>query len=385
MINPKFDDIRPILDSEVKQTVTNLVQNESFRQAVEAIIKPVSWEIMSNMMLQCNTVKDFQLKIMFPILQYLINNTTKGVKASGLDNFDNKTSHIYISNHRDIVLDSAFLNIMLVENGMSTCEIAIGDNLLIYPWIIDLVRLNRSFIVKRQVPVREMLATSKLLSEYIHDTIANRSQSAWIAQREGRAKDSDDKTQVSLLKMLALYDNLNPAEALSALNIVPLSISYEFDPCDFLKAKEFQLKRDNPEYKKSPKDDLENMQTGIFGYKGRVFFNFGKSINERLNKIDKDEQRGVILTKTAEIIDNEIHKNYTFFPINYIAFDRINNNNQFADKYTQEDIQLFDEYITKQVDKIDIPNKDSVFLSNKIIEMYANTVKNYLVANSKDL
>lgn len=384
MINPKFDDIRPILDSEVKQTVTNLVQNESFRQAVEPIIKPVSWEIMSNMMLQCNSVMEFQVNIMFPILQHLINNTTKGVKASGLDNFDNQTSHLYISNHRDIVLDAAFLNIMLVESGMSTCEIAIGDNLLIYPWIIDLVRLNRSFIVKRQVPVREMLATSKHLSEYIHDTIANRSQSAWIAQREGRAKDSDDKTQVSLLKMLALYDNLNPTEALSALNIVPLSISYEFDPCDYLKAKEFQQKRDNPEHKKSPKDDLENMQTGIFGYKGRVFFNFGKSINERLNKIDKDEQRGVILTKTAEIIDNEIHKNYTFFPINYIAFDRMNNSNQFADKYTQEDIQLFDEYINKQVDKIDIPNKDSVFLSNKIIEMYANTVKNYLVANSKD-
>lgn len=383
MIDSKFDDIRPILDSEIKQTIANLVQNEGLRAAVEPIIKPVSWDMMSNIMLKCNTVEEFQVKIMFPILQHLIDSTTKGVKALGLDNFDNETSHIYISNHRDIVLDSAFLNIMLAENGMSTCEIAIGDNLLIYPWINDLVRLNKSFIVKRKVPVREMLQTSKHLSEYIHDTIANRSQSVWIAQREGRAKDSDDKTQVSLLKMLALYDNLNPIEALSALNIVPFSISYEFDPCDYLKAKEFQQKRDNPEHKKSPKDDLENMQTGIFGDKGRVFLNFGKSINEKLNKIDRNEQQSVILTKTAEIIDNEIHRNYTFFPINYIAFDRINNNNRFANKYTQEDVQRFYEYINKQVDKIDIPNKDIAFLSKKIIEMYANTVKNYLAATNK--
>lgn len=383
MINPKFDDISPILDSELKQTVNNLIQNESFRLVVEPIAKPMSWDMISSAMQQCNTVNEFQLNIMFPILQHLIKNTTKGVKALGLDNFDKEASHLYISNHRDIVLDAAFLNIMLAENDMSTCEIAIGDNLLIYPWIVDLVRINRSFIVKRQVPVREMLATSKHLSEYIHDTIVNRSQSAWIAQREGRAKDSDDKTQVSLLKMLALYDNLNPIDALSALNIVPLSLSYEFDPCDYLKAKEFQQKRDNPEHRKSQKDDLINMQTGIFGDKGRVFFYFGKSINEDLYKIDKNEKRGEILTKAADIIDNEIHKNYTFFPINYIAFDRMNSNNQFADKYNKDDIQQFDEYIKKQVDKIDLPNKDSSFLTEKIIEMYANTVKNFLVAKNE--
>lgn len=223
-----------------------------------------------------------------------------------------------------------------------------------------------------------MLNTSKHLSEYIFDTVNNRNQSVWIAQREGRAKDSDDKTQTSLLKMLTLYNSSKPVEALESLNIVPLSITYEFDPCDFLKAKEYQLKRDNPEHRKSQADDIENMQTGIMGYKGKVFFRFGKQINGELSEIGADVNRTKVLELAAEAIDTEIYRNYVFFPINYIAYDLMKNSNSFADKYTDEDKAFFYKYIDAQIAKIDIPNKDYDFLREKLIEMYGNTVKNFV-------
>ncbi len=374
-----FDDIRPLYDSEVPAAVNYLVNDSYFRRVVEPLIKPIPWEMFSGAMLACKSVFDFQRTIIYPFMKQLIAKTTSELTGIGFDDFKNGSNYIFISNHRDIVLDAAFLNILLFEKQINTSEIAIGDNLLIYPWITKLVRLNKSFIVKRGVSVREMLATSKHLSEYIYDSINHRNQSIWIAQREGRAKDSDDKTQTSLLKMLTLYNSSKPVEALKSLNIVPLSITYEFDPCDYLKAKEYQLKRDNPEYKKSQADDIENMRTGITGYKGKIFFRLGKQINDELSEISSDVNRAKVLELAAEIIDAEIYKNYVFFPINYLACDLMENNNAFADKYTDKDKAFFDNYIDGQIAKIDIPNKDYDFLRQKLIEMYGNTVKNFVL------
>ncbi|MDO5665552.1 MAG: 1-acyl-sn-glycerol-3-phosphate acyltransferase [Bacteroidia bacterium] len=375
-----FDDIRPLYDHEVPHAINTLLSDDYFRQAAEPLLKPISWEVFSEAMLACKSVYDFQRTVIYPFMKQLIAKTTSELNAVGFDKLKNGSSHILISNHRDIVLDAAFLNILFFDKKINTSEIAIGDNLLIYPWIIKLVRLNKSFIVKRSVSVREMLDTSKHLSEYIFDTIANRNQSVWIAQREGRAKDSDDKTQTSLLKMLTLHNSSNPVEALKPLNILPLSITYEFDPCDYLKAQEYQLKRDNPEYKKSQADDIENMRTGILGFKGRVSFKFGDPINSELSKISSDTNRAQVLELAAKAIDTEIYKNYTFFPINYIAYDLMENNNSFSDKYTDEDKAFFDNYLNEQITKINIPNKDHAFLREKLIEMYGNTVKNFVSA-----
>lgn len=376
--NQKFDDIRPILDSEVPQTIENLLANEYFRKAVEPFVSPFTWEQFCNAMRACKTIHNFQRNIIYPAIIQLMSKTTDGTNGENWENLLDGNSHLVISNHRDIVLDAGFLNILLFGKNADTTEIAIGDNLLIYPWIVDLVRLNKSFIVRRGVSIREMLAVSKHLSEYIHHTINKREQSIWIAQREGRAKDSNDKTQTSLLKMLTLADSLHPLDALKALRIIPLSISYELDPCDYLKAKEFQLKRDNPEYKKSKADDVENMATGIKGYKGRVFFRFGKPINEQLERLNPAMERSEILEKVAEIIDNQIYANYVFFPFNYIAYDLMTESTTFQPKYTDEDKQRFETYIATQIAKIDIENKDVDFLRAKIIEMYGNTVKNQL-------
>ncbi len=374
----KFDDIRPLIDSEVPSAISMLINDLYFRGAVEPLIQPVTWEMFSGAMLACKSVHDFQRTIIYPFMKQLIAKTTSELTGIGFDELKNGSSHVFISNHRDIVLDAAFLNILLFDEGLNTSEIAIGDNLLIYPWITELVRLNKSFIVKRGVSVREMLDTSRHLSEYIYDTVTNRNQSVWIAQREGRAKDSDDKTQISLLKMFTLHNSSKPVEALKSLNIKPLSITYEFDPCDYLKAKEYQLKRDNPGHKKSQADDIENMRTGILGHKGRVFFKFGKPINDDLSLIDANANRAQTLEIAAQAIDTEIYKNYLFFPINYIAYDLMENSNRFADKYTDEDRVFFDNYIDGQIEKVDLPNKDYHFLHRKLIEMYGNTVKNFV-------
>ena len=376
--NDIFNDIRPYLDSEVPEAIAQLLVDNNFRKIVEPIIKPHTWEQFSALLMQSKTKYDFQKTVVYPTMKRLIEKTTTELNSSNWENIDKSKARLFISNHRDIVLDAAFFNILLFDNDSDTTEIAIGDNLLVYPWIEKLVRMNKSFIVKRSVSVRQMLEVSGQLSNYINNTIINRNQSIWLAQREGRAKDSNDKTQISLLKMLVLNNRANPIDSLKQLNITPLSISYEYDPCDFLKAKEFQLKRDNADYKKSQADDLENMYTGIVEFKGRVNFKLGNPINSQLIEIPSETGRGEILQTVADIIDKEIYLNYTFYPINYVAYDLMTGSNSFNSQYSDEDKTKFEQYLNTQIAKINIPNKDVDFLRMKIIEMYGNTVKSYL-------
>lgn len=377
-----YNDIRPLLDREVPETITQLLSDEYFKRAVVSFIKPVTWEQFAATLSSCKTKEDFQRFIIYPLMKNLIAKTTVEMKGTDWEKIENGKSYLFISNHRDIVLDAAFFNILLFDKEKPTTEIAIGDNLLIYPWIEKLVRLNKSFIVKRGVSVRQMLEVSRHLSDYIHDTVTNKKQSVWIAQREGRAKDSNDQTQASLLKMLTLHDSSHPLETLMQLNIIPLSISYEFDPCDYLKAKEYQLKRDNPLYKKSNADDIENMTVGITGNKGRVNFHFGNSINTALSHISADSGKKETLDKVAAIIDKEIFRNYTFFPFNYVAYDRMTGTQKFAAEYSEEDRQRFDAYLSAQIEKINIPGRDDDFLRDKITAMYGNTVRNNLATLS---
>lgn len=216
------------------------------------------------------------------------------------------------------------------------------------------------------------------MSEYIHYAISEKKESVWIAQREGRAKNSDDRTQDSLLKMLALYpEDKSFIESLKELNLIPLSISYEYDPCDYLKAKEFQQKRDDPEFKKTQRDDLLNMEIGILGKKGNVVFRFGNCINTELDKITEPDKR-LQPEIAAQIIDKEIHRNYEIFPCNYIAYDLFYKETRFEDKYTSEQLEEFKDYLDKQIKKIDLDYIDYDYVWDKMLEMYSNTLKNYL-------
>ena len=246
-----FDEIRPFYDEEVPEIIPSIISEKGFEHAVKYIIPDVDYNKFCNQMLSCHSKKDFQDKLAVPFLYQLIHASSSGVDGSGFENLSPSESYTYMSNHRDIILDASFLNVMLLENGFDTSEVAIGDNLLIYPWISNLVRINKSVIVNRNVPVRKMLEVSKRLSNYIHFAIKIKHQSLWIAQREGRAKDSDDRTQESMIKMFNLGGGSDLKSNIASLNIVPVSISYEYDPCDYLKAREFQLKRDNPSFKQN--------------------------------------------------------------------------------------------------------------------------------------
>lgn len=378
----KFIDIAPLEDEEVKQAIQELLVDPGFMYAVKYIIPDINWDDFSSEMLQYNTKFDFQSKMIAPTIWALANKTSSGITSSGWENIDDK-SHLIISNHRDIILDAGLLNILRNEKGLETTEIAIGDNLLIHPWIEKLVRLNKSFLVKRGVSVRQMLEVSSHMSEYIHYVINEKNESVWLAQREGRAKDSNDRTQESVLKMLALSAPAGGfAERIKNLNILPLSISYEYDPCDYLKAMEYQMKRDNPEYKKAQIDDLRNMEIGLLGFKGKIHFRFGKEINDKLGAIesmDKKERTAAV----AHVIDKEIHLNYEFYPCNYIAKDLLENTTNYQEYYTELQVNEFKEYLAKQIDKIKLENKDIPFLTSKILEMYSNTLKNYLIAKEE--
>ena len=380
MITPaEFDDIRPYSPEELPAIFEELIADEEFKEMMTRAFPQLSYEQISGAMRGCKTNLEFQVALVKPFLYGLLDKLSKGLTLS-YDNKEQLSNALYISNHRDIILDSAFLDILLVEEIKNTVEIAIGDNLLIRPWIKKLVRVNRSFIVQRSLTMRELLASSKRLSSYIRFAIADKKQPVWIAQREGRAKDSNDFTAESVLKMLAMHSPGDPMEALKALNIAPTAISYEFDPCDYLKAKEYQQKRDNPEHKKSPFDDLLNMQTGLFGYKGHIHYHIAKCINDDLDALDPNLGKGEKFAAAAQIIDRAIHSNYRFWSVNYYFYELLTGDTRFADKYTAEEKAALDAYLAGQLQKIDLPNKDEAFLRGKILEMYANPVKNYIKA-----
>jgi hypothetical protein len=330
------------------------------------------------------TPLDFQKRFMKPVVKWIIRKHTDGCsfEDSGLESCSKQDDrYTFVSNHRDIVLDSAFLDVMLVDNGYpTTVEIGIGDNLLIYPWIKRLVRMNKAFTVRRGLTAHEMMRSSQLMSSYIHYAVTKKKENIWIAQREGRAKDSDDRTQESVLKMLAMGNSVvgaSAADSLRELNIVPLTISYEFDPCDYLKAQEFQQKRDNPAFKKSRQDDLDNMKTGIFGYKGRVHYQCAACINTWLDELGS-LPRNEFYAELSRRMDRELHRNYRLYPCNYIALDELNGNRDHAEHYTDADKQRFEKYLAGQLAKITIPNKDEAFLRERMLTMYANPVRNKL-------
>jgi hypothetical protein len=374
-----FDDIRPLTNDEVKEAIEELIASKDFEQAFRYVKPDLQWEEFSQLMRTFRTKEEFKTVLAYDVVREVARNTTFSLTVSGRSRLPE--GHIpctFISNHRDIVLDAAFLNVMLFDVGYGMTQVAIGDNLLISPWIEKLVRLNNSFIVKRGVFGRQQLEASARLSAYIHHTIRKTKESVWIAQREGRAKDSDDKTQSSILKMLNMGGNKDIVSNLMELNIVPVAISYEFDPCDFLKAKEFLQKRDNPDFVKSKRDDLLNMETGILNNKGRVHFTIGSPVNPQLSQLDKNTDKNELYSLIANIIDREIYKHYRFYPCNYVAYDMLTNTGCFSNNYGLKDKKHFETYLQGQLDKIVCPNKDETFLRTKILEMYTNPLKNYL-------
>lgn len=387
-IPAEFDEIRPYDTGEVQQAFNELLADRQFSTMLRGIVpwlpKSLRNAVLKMAFIGVKSPLDFQKRFMKPIVRHIIRKHTDGCTFD--DNClprDFSLRYTFVSNHRDIVLDSALLDVMLVEAGYpTTVEIGIGDNLLIYPWIKRLVRMNKAFTVRRGLTPKEMLRSSQIMSRYIHYAVTQKHENIWIAQREGRAKDSDDRTQDSVLKMLAMGGEGKPIDSLREINIVPLTISYEFDPCDYLKAQEFQQKRDNPAFKKSRQDDLDNMKTGIFGYKGRVHYHCAAPINTWIDELG-DLPKTEFFAALSKRIDRELHANYRLFPCNYIALDELEGTKKYAQHYTEADKKRFEDYLKGQLEKVKIANSDVKFLRERMLTMYANPLRNYLKANAE--
>ena len=379
-IPQEFDTIRPWEPEDLPEVFDRLLSNDQFKQVLAYLYPQVPFEMIAQKLKACKTNLDFQLAFAYDFVQGILKKAATGCEMDCAA-IDNTRNYTFISNHRDIVLDSAFLDVMLIDNGFkTTSEIAIGDNLLSLPWVKDLVRVNKAFIVERALSMRQMLMSSKRLSDYMHFAIKEKNENIWIAQREGRAKDSDDRTQKSILQMMAMGGEGSVIDRLKQLHLVPLSISYEYDPCDFLKAQEYQLKRDVEGWKKGPMDDLVSMQTGIFGYKGHVHYHAAPCIDEYLDTLDPEMPKQELFNTIAVHIDHEIHSHYRLYPGNYVALDLLENTEAHASEYTPEDKARFEKYIAGQLAKIELPDKDEAFLKEKILAMYANPVRNFLAA-----
>lgn len=379
-MNKEFDDIRAYGPEDLPEAYERLTADPQFKAVVEKVFPHVPFEALSAKLKQCKTNLDFQVTFCYPFLKDLLSKASTGCDID-ITNIDINRRYTFVSNHRDIVLDSALLDVMLIDSGFkTTCEIAIGDNLLAAPWIKDLVRVNKSFIVLRSAGIREMLTNSKRMSEYMHLVINEKNDNIWIAQREGRAKDSDDRTQEAILKMMAMGGEGSATERLRQLHIVPLSISYEYDPCDYLKAAEFQLKRDIEGWKKSKQDDVLSMQTGIMGFKGAIHYHCAPAIDDYLEQIPADTPKGDIFKVVASHIDKCIHSNYRLFPNNLIALDILEGTSHGG--YSESEKATFEQYIAKQLSKtVDMLNKlgitpDKPFLRERMLTMYANPARN---------
>ncbi|MCI5875240.1 MAG: 1-acyl-sn-glycerol-3-phosphate acyltransferase [Prevotella sp.] len=378
----EFDAIRPFEPEELPEVMERLIADPQFRMVMGYVFADVPFDALAAKMRQCKDNLSFQYTFPYVFLKQLIAKASTGCDMDH-SSIDLNKRYTFISNHRDIVLDSALLDVLLFDaKCTTTCEIAIGDNLLAAPWIKDLVRVNKSFIVERSAGIREMLASSKRLSEYMHFVIAHKHENIWIAQREGRAKDSNDRTQEALLKMMAMGGEGSVADRLRQLHLVPLAISLEYDPCDWLKAREFQLKRDIEGWKKTRQDDVESMRTGIMGYKGQIHYHCAPCIDSFLDTLSADMPKGEVFAAVAQHIDKCIHANYRLYPNNFIALDKLNGNDEHADRYTADDKARFEQYISGQLAKIDIPGKDEQFLMTRMLEMYANPAINHLKAIS---
>lgn len=381
MHTPKeFDDIRPFEPEELPEVYNRLLDNQQFQRILSYFYPDVPLEKIGARMRACTTNLAFQKVFGYEFVTFVLN---RAAKSWDMDHSAISPEHNYtfMSNHRDIVLDSAILSKLLIDAGFkTTCEIAIGDNLLSLPWVKDLVRVNKSFIVKRSASFREMLTSSKTLSKYMHFAIQEKKENIWIAQREGRAKDSDDRTSESILKMMSMGGEGSIVERLTQLHIVPMTISYEYDPCDYLKAAEFQLKRDNPDWKKGPQDDIISMQTGIMGYKGHVHYHCSPCIDEYLQTLDSEMPKNELYATIVRHIDREIHRHYQLFPNNYIAHDLLTGTDEQTAHYQPADKVNFERYLAEQLEKITVPQPDIAFLRERILTMYANPLRNYWAA-----
>ncbi len=370
--NFNFDDIRPYYDNEARDVMRKLQYDPLFMKLVNHLWPTMTQEEAFAKADKVTSNMAFQLEFMHQAIRVIVSRSSTGLSCSGFENVDPKQAYLYIANHRDILLDSAILQILLVEHGFQTSEITFGNNLMQGDFITDFGKLNRMFTVLREGNSRELYEISQKLSAYIRHTIIDKNVSVWIAQRNGRTKDGNDMTQTGLIKMLNMSGGKNFSESIRNLKIVPLSISYEYEPCDDLKVQELYLSSLHSKYVKAPGEDLNSILTGIIQPKGRIHMTVGKPIESELSEIEKIGNENEKIKALVNIIDEQLYANYKLWPVNYIANDIANESTEFSSYYSEKEKEDFINYIKQKIKKL---TGDEQSLFNLFISMYSNPVK----------
>lgn len=368
----KFDAIRPYYDNEVNDALQKLSNHPMMKALMNFTFPNVDESDWKEHLKKLHTIQDFQGQIIFESVKQVIKRTSDGLSTSGFDKLDKKTSYMFISNHRDIILDTSFLNLTLFENGLLLTASAIGDNLVKKMFLDILAKLNRNFLVQRGLTPRGMLQSSKLMSEYICQCLLEDTRSVWIAQREGRTKDGNDATHPGVLKMLSMGSNkATIIDYFKAIKIVPVTISYEYDPTDALKMPQLTAEANNEIYIKEKNEDFMTLLSGIMGQKKHVHIHAGDILETEIDKIASEiDNPNKQIHALAQVIDHAILKNYKLWPTNYIALDLLNNNNDNSKHYTEYEKSLFKRRLGMKIDG------ENAFEFESFLNMYANPVLN---------
>lgn len=368
----KFDDIRPFDDSEVNEAVQSIVRHPMMKALMNFTFPETDENIWAENLKKTESIGDFQKNFISHTIHKILETSSQGLTTSGFENLDKNTAYLFVSNHRDIVLDTSLLNLVLLEKGFIMTSSAIGDNLVKQTFLHVLAKLNRNFLVQRGLPLREQLKSSQLMSEYIYQLLKTENRSVWIAQREGRTKDGNDATQQGVLKMLAMASNHDsPSAFFKDLKIVPLSISYEYDPTDVLKMPQLVAKQKDEVYVKSKDEDFTTMMSGVLGQKKRIHLHAGNVLCAELDDLEsKSDNKNKQLQEIAQLIDQSIIQNYQLWPTNFIAYDLLYDTYQYSENYTEKEKQLFERRLEMRIDI------DDEILRKGFLAMYANPVAN---------
>ncbi len=375
-----FEDIRPYTDLEFKEAYYRLMDDRRFQEAIALCLPNYSVEQFRRDFANFNTIEEVQVDFDKRFLDVFIAQSSKGVQLSGIENIDPSSAYMFIGNHRDITFDPALLQYYFFLEHRKTSRIAMGDNLFTTPLLGEVAKLNKMIKVKRSGTLREKLENSYKLAAYIQYSLFEDKESVWIAQRDGRTKDGNDFTKHGLVKMITLGNDKNLIETIRRMNITPLTVSYEIEPCDKLKARELAIS-EHTVYQKQPGEDFNSIKQGIFGQKGRISLAIGKPIDKELDTIPENISNNEKINLVCQIIDKQIYRNYTLYQNNYIAHDLLYQNEDFHDHYSDDKKTAFVNYLQT---KSQVPDVSFEKMHEYLLKIYANPVDNHFKAISEE-
>lgn len=370
----KFDSIRPYYDSEVNEALNSLLHHPMMKAMMDFTFPELEDEIWKEQLIRTHSIRDFQVNFVYQSIQRVLERSSEGLTTSGFEKLETNNSYLFISNHRDIILDTSLLNVSLIDHGLVMTASAIGDNLVKKDFLLKLSKLNRNFIVQRGLSPRELLQSSKLMSEYMYHLLSKENRSVWIAQREGRTKDGNDATHQGVLKMIAMVsDEANCMEFFKKLRIVPVSISYEYDPTDALKMPQLIALSKDEVYIKEKNEDFITLLSGIIGQKKRIHIHVGDVLENEYEKIiTENDNNNKQIQALAKVIDDSILQSYKLWPTNFIAYDILYKTIRFEHLYNEKERQLFERRLEMRIDA------DNETMREGFLAMYANPVVNKL-------